>query len=162
MASHGTVAKAASRPGPHRGGRGGRKRTRRSRPAGASAAAGRTGATGPRRPGRTADPAAPAPWEHTCTPFRPLPGFEPWIPGYPGYSADFFDDKHTVVFGGSWATGAPLLRRSFRNWFQTHYPYVFSKFRRVRDDGSYLLELVLPISSVCLDQKLHIVFSRRW
>jgi formylglycine-generating enzyme required for sulfatase activity len=70
-------------------------------------------------------------WEHTSTPFRPLSGFEAWIPGYQGYSADFFDDKHYVVFGGSWATSAPLLRRSFRNWFQPHYPYVFSKFRCV-------------------------------
>ncbi len=69
-------------------------------------------------------------WELTCTPFRPLPGFEAWVPGYPGYSADFFDDLHTVVFGGSWATGRALLRRSFRNWFQPHYPFVFSKFRR--------------------------------
>jgi len=69
-------------------------------------------------------------WEHTSTPFRPLPGFEAWIPSYQGYSADFFDDKHTVVFGGSWATGAALLRRSFRNWFQPRYPFACSKFRR--------------------------------
>ena len=73
-------------------------------------------------------------WEHSGTPFRPLPGFEPWISTYAGYSADFFDDKHFVVFGGSWATSVPLLRRSFRNWFQPHYPYVFSKFRCVHPD----------------------------
>ena len=70
-------------------------------------------------------------WEHTSTPFRPLPGFEAWVRTYPGYSADFFDDAHTVVFGGSWATDHRLLRRSLRNWFQPHYPYVFSKFRVV-------------------------------
>ena len=74
-------------------------------------------------------------WEHTSTLFRPLPGFDAWIPGYPGYSADFFDDKHTVVFGGSWASGAALLRRSFRNWFQTRYPFPFTKFRRCWDSG---------------------------
>jgi ergothioneine biosynthesis protein EgtB len=72
-------------------------------------------------------------WEWTSTPFGPLPGFER-MPGYPGYSADFFDGRHYVVLGGSWATDARLLRRSFRNWFQPHYPYVFATFRCVRDD----------------------------
>lgn len=69
-------------------------------------------------------------WEWTATPFRPFPGFEPQD-GYPGYSADFFDERHFVLLGGSWATDRRLVRRSFRNWFQPHYPYVFSKFRRV-------------------------------
>ena len=51
---------------------------------------------------------------------------------YPGYSADFFDGAHFVLLGGSWATDEALLRPSFRNWFQPHYPYVFSKFRCAR------------------------------
>lgn len=71
-------------------------------------------------------------WEWTATPFAPFPGFAP-DPGYPGYSADFFDGQHYVMLGGSWATDATLLRASFRNWFQPHYPYVFSAFRCVRD-----------------------------
>lgn len=70
-------------------------------------------------------------WEWTETPFHGFPGFEAYIPGYPGYSADFFDGKHHVLKGASWATGAGLLRPSFRNWFQAHYPYVFAKFRCV-------------------------------
>jgi formylglycine-generating enzyme required for sulfatase activity len=70
-------------------------------------------------------------WEWTRTPFAPFPGFEP-LPRYPGYSADFFDGAHFVLRGGSWATDATLLRPSFRNWFQPHYPYVFAKFRCVR------------------------------
>ncbi len=70
-------------------------------------------------------------WEWTSTPFAPFPGFEP-MPRYPGYSADFFDGKHFVLLGGSWATDETLLRPSFRNWFQPHYPYVFSKFRCAR------------------------------
>lgn len=69
-------------------------------------------------------------WEWTTSPFEPFPGFEP-MSRYPGYSADFFDDRHFVLLGGSWATAAPLVRRSFRNWFQPHYPYVFAKFRCV-------------------------------
>jgi ergothioneine biosynthesis protein EgtB len=70
-------------------------------------------------------------WEWTGTPFAPFPGFEP-MDGYPGYSADFFDGAHFVLLGGSWATDETLLRPSFRNWFQPHYPYVFSKFRCAR------------------------------
>ncbi len=70
-------------------------------------------------------------WEWTGTPFAPFPGFVP-MPRYPGYSADFFDDAHFVLLGGSWATDETLLRPSFRNWFQPHYPHVFSKFRCVR------------------------------
>jgi gamma-glutamyl hercynylcysteine S-oxide synthase len=69
-------------------------------------------------------------WEWTSTPFAPLPGFEPF-PFYRGYSADFFDGKHFVMKGGSQRTAASMLRRSFRNWFQPHYPYVFAKFRCV-------------------------------
>jgi ergothioneine biosynthesis protein EgtB len=72
-------------------------------------------------------------WEWTSTVFAPFPGFEP-LPRYPGYSADFFDGRHFVLLGGSWATDARLVRRSFRNWFQPHYPYVFSKFRCARSD----------------------------
>ena len=72
-------------------------------------------------------------WEWTDTPFAGFPGFEAYIPGYPGYSADFFDGKHYVLKGASWATAADLVRPSFRNWFQAHYPYVFAKFRCVFD-----------------------------
>lgn len=71
-------------------------------------------------------------WEWTCSPFRPLPGFTAWARTYPGYSADFFDDEHHVVFGASWATDRRLIRPSFRNWYQLHYPYTFSTFRLVR------------------------------
>jgi formylglycine-generating enzyme required for sulfatase activity len=69
-------------------------------------------------------------WEWTSTPFAPLPGFQPF-PFYPGYSADFFDGKHFVMKGGSQRTAACMLRRTFRNWFQPHYPYVYAKFRCV-------------------------------
>ncbi len=71
-------------------------------------------------------------WEWTSTPFGPLPGFEPWMDTYPGYSADFFGGEHYVVFGGAWATHPRLLRKSFRNWFQRWYPYAAATFRCVR------------------------------
>ncbi len=69
-------------------------------------------------------------WEWTSTPFEPFPGFKPF-PFYPGYSANFFDGFHFVMKGGSPRTAACMLRRPFRNWFQPHYPYVYSKFRCV-------------------------------
>ena len=70
-------------------------------------------------------------WEWSCTPFLPRPGFAPCLRSYPGYSADFFDGAHNVVFGASWATDERLVRRSFRNWYRRDYPYVFSSFRVV-------------------------------
>ncbi len=69
-------------------------------------------------------------WEWTSTAFGPFEGFRA-MPLYPGYSEDFFDGAHAVLKGASPATAAPLLRRSFRNWFRTEYPYVFAKFRTV-------------------------------
>jgi iron(II)-dependent oxidoreductase len=69
-------------------------------------------------------------WEWTSTKFGPFPGFEPF-PFYRGYSADFFDGKHFVMKGGSARTAACMLRRSFRNWFQPHYQYVYAGFRCV-------------------------------
>jgi iron(II)-dependent oxidoreductase len=69
-------------------------------------------------------------WEWTSTIFQPFPGFAPFS-FYPGYSADFFDGRHFVMKGGSPHTAACMLRRSFRNWFQPHYPYVYAKFRCV-------------------------------
>jgi gamma-glutamyl hercynylcysteine S-oxide synthase len=71
-------------------------------------------------------------WEWTRTIFAPHPGFSP-VPFYPGYSANFFDGKHYVMKGGSQRTAACLLRRSFRNWFQPHYPYVYAAFRCVEE-----------------------------
>jgi ergothioneine biosynthesis protein EgtB len=70
-------------------------------------------------------------WEWTSTPFGPFEGFQPF-PFYEGYSANFFDGKHFVMKGGSPRTDRSMLRRSFRNWFQPHYPYVYAGFRCVR------------------------------
>jgi iron(II)-dependent oxidoreductase len=69
-------------------------------------------------------------WEWTSSLFEPFPDFQPFA-FYPGYSANFFDGKHYVLKGGSPRTGASMLRRSFRNWFQAHYQYVYAGFRCV-------------------------------
>jgi ergothioneine biosynthesis protein EgtB len=69
-------------------------------------------------------------WEWTNTVFAPFAGFAA-MPSYPEYSADFFDGQHYVMKGASPATSRPLIRRSFRNWFRSNYPYVYAKFRTV-------------------------------
>jgi formylglycine-generating enzyme required for sulfatase activity len=67
-------------------------------------------------------------WEWTASPFEPYAGFKAF-PFYEGYSANFFDGKHFVMKGGSARTDRSMLRRSFRNWFQPHYPFVYAGFR---------------------------------
>jgi iron(II)-dependent oxidoreductase len=69
-------------------------------------------------------------WEWTRTIFAPFPGFKSF-PFYPGYSANFFDNQHYVMKGASARTAACMLRRSFRNWFQPHYPFAYAGFRCV-------------------------------
>ncbi len=71
-------------------------------------------------------------WEWTSTVFHPFPGFQPF-PFYPGYSAPFFDGAHFVMKGGSSQTASRLLRRSFRNWFRSDYPYAYAGFRVVQN-----------------------------
>jgi formylglycine-generating enzyme required for sulfatase activity len=71
-------------------------------------------------------------WEWTSSRFRPFAGFQPF-PFYEGYSANFFDDDHFVLKGGSPVTDAVFLRRSFRNWFRADYPYVFATFRCIHN-----------------------------
>lgn len=73
-------------------------------------------------------------WEWTSTRFHPFPGFKEFS-FYPGYSANFFDGKHYVLKGGSARTAASMLRRSFRNWFQPHYQYVYAGFRCVSNEA---------------------------
>jgi len=49
-------------------------------------------------------------WEWTSSPLRRWEGFEP-MAIYPGYTADFFDEKHNIVLGGSWATHPRIAGR---------------------------------------------------
>ena len=72
-------------------------------------------------------------WEWTSSPLVQHEGFQP-MELYPGYTADFFDGKHNVVLGGSWATHPRIAgRRSFVNWYQRKYPYAWIGARVVRD-----------------------------
>ncbi|KIH91752.1 N-methyltransferase [Sporothrix brasiliensis 5110] len=72
-------------------------------------------------------------WEWTSSPLRRHDGFEP-MRLYPGYTADFFDEKHNIVLGGSWATHPRISgRKSFVNWYQRNYQYAWVGARLVRD-----------------------------
>jgi formylglycine-generating enzyme required for sulfatase activity len=69
-------------------------------------------------------------WEWTSTVFAPFEGFRA-LPFYRGASEPFFDGRHFVMKGASPRTPASLLRRSFRNRFQAHYPHAFATVRLV-------------------------------
>jgi len=87
-------------------------------------------------------------WEWTSTALAKFEGFKA-MDLYPGYTADFFDgkvsfparslstadnSKHNIVLGGSWATVPRIAgRKSFVNWYQRNYPYVWATARLVRD-----------------------------
>ncbi len=72
-------------------------------------------------------------WEWTASTFAPYPGFEPWP--YPGYSQTYFDGRHRVLRGGSWATRPWARRPSFRNWYTPDTRQIFAGFRCARDAG---------------------------
>ncbi|TGO15794.1 hypothetical protein BTUL_0036g00130 [Botrytis tulipae] len=72
-------------------------------------------------------------WEWTSSPLVQHEGFEP-MPLYPAYTADFFDGKHNIILGGSWATHPRIAgRKTFVNWYQRNYPYTWAGARLVRD-----------------------------
>ncbi|ASC69785.1 sulfatase-modifying factor protein [Halomicronema hongdechloris C2206] len=66
-------------------------------------------------------------WEWTATCFAGYAGFMAYP--YQGYSQAYFDGRHRVLRGGSWATRRWALRSSFRNWYHPHMRQVFAGFR---------------------------------
>ncbi|MBD0369974.1 MAG: ergothioneine biosynthesis protein EgtB [Pyrinomonadaceae bacterium] len=66
-------------------------------------------------------------WEWTGDKFEGYEGFRAFP--YPEYSEEWFDGDHRVLRGGSWATRAPLLRTSFRNFFRRHFRIGFTGIR---------------------------------
>ncbi|WP_414530026.1 ergothioneine biosynthesis protein EgtB [Nodularia chucula] len=66
-------------------------------------------------------------WEWTGSWFEPYDGFQSYP--YVGYSQVYFDQKHRVLKGGSWATRPWGLRASFRNWYYPHVRQIFAGFR---------------------------------
>ncbi|THC90549.1 hypothetical protein EYZ11_009990 [Aspergillus tanneri] len=72
-------------------------------------------------------------WEWCSTALTPYEGFKA-MDIYPGYTADFFDGKHNIVLGGSWATHPRIAgRTTVVNWYQHNYLYPWAGARLVRD-----------------------------
>ncbi|KAF8895713.1 C-type lectin protein [Gymnopilus junonius] len=72
-------------------------------------------------------------WEWTSTVFDTHEGLVP-TQLFTGYSADFFDTKHQVSLGASYATIPRLAgRRTVRNFYQHNYPYPWIGARVVYD-----------------------------
>ena len=59
-------------------------------------------------------------WEWLSSTFNPLPGFKVHDL-YPDQSAPFFDNKHFMMLGGSWATNGTMALPCYRNWFRPFF-----------------------------------------
>jgi iron(II)-dependent oxidoreductase len=70
-------------------------------------------------------------WEWTSSSFAAWPGFESFP--YPEYSEVFFGTSYKVLRGGSWATQAPAIRPTFRNWDHPIRRQIFAGFRCAQD-----------------------------
>ena len=70
-------------------------------------------------------------WEWTQTWFAPYPGFRAFP--YEGYSVPYFDGRHRVLRGGSWATRSHVRRLTFRNWYHPGMRAMFAGFRCATD-----------------------------
>ncbi|AFY37518.1 hypothetical protein Lepto7376_1155 [[Leptolyngbya] sp. PCC 7376] len=68
-------------------------------------------------------------WEWTASVFQPYPEFV--VYPYKGYSANYFDNEHFVLRGGSWVTRRWGIRNTFRNWYHPWTREIFAGFRCV-------------------------------
>jgi 5-histidylcysteine sulfoxide synthase len=59
-------------------------------------------------------------WEWLSSTFYPLPGFQTHHL-YEDQSAPFFDGKHQMMLGGSWATNGTMALPCYRNWFRPYF-----------------------------------------
>jgi 5-histidylcysteine sulfoxide synthase len=70
-------------------------------------------------------------WEWLGDTFYPLPEFQPHYL-YEDHSAPFFDTKHQMMLGGSWATNGTMASPCYRNWFRPYF-YQHVGFRVAQD-----------------------------
>ena len=70
-------------------------------------------------------------WEWTSSSCTGWPGFKSFP--YREYSEVFFGSTYKVLRGGSWATHAPAIRPTFRNWDYPIRRQIFAGFRCARD-----------------------------
>lgn len=70
-------------------------------------------------------------WEWLGDKFNCLPGFQAHYL-YEDYSKPFFDNKHYLIAGGSWASMGAYASASCRNWFRPYF-YQHVGFRIAKD-----------------------------
>ena len=66
-------------------------------------------------------------WEWTSSDFAAYPGFASFP--YAGFSAAYYDGRHRVLRGGSWATRPWTLRATSRNWYTPETRQILAGFR---------------------------------
>jgi gamma-glutamyl hercynylcysteine S-oxide synthase len=70
-------------------------------------------------------------WEWTASWFQGYEGFSSYP--YSGYSQLYFDNRHRVLRGGSWASRPWTVRPSFRNWYEPEIRQILAGFRCAAD-----------------------------
>jgi gamma-glutamyl hercynylcysteine S-oxide synthase len=70
-------------------------------------------------------------WEWTASWFQGYEGFSSYP--YTGYSQVYFDNRHRVLRGGSWASRPWTVRPSFRNWYEPQTRQILAGFRCAAD-----------------------------
>lgn len=70
-------------------------------------------------------------WDWLRDDFYPLPGFEVHHL-YEDFSAPYFDEDHSMLLGGAWATTGTGASKYYRLWFRRHF-FQHAGFRLAKD-----------------------------
>lgn len=70
-------------------------------------------------------------WDWLADDFYPLPGFE-IHPYYEDFSMPYFDEDHSMILGGAWATTGTGASKYYRLWFRRSF-FQHAGFRMAKD-----------------------------